>query len=205
MTLEALSLATDRDSPTAAEEVLVAAGEARIASFRDRNPAVTTLLTSDPRAFCAGLHALHRQHILAGSRFCDWGSGIGLLCALAALNGLDAHGIESEAAFVAEADGLCRDFSLAARFVCGSFVPAESSERFRVVGTYGATDWRAEEGRDVYAELGRRCAEMDLIYAYPWPRELPLYEQLFDVTARPGAVLWLYRHGDSPKLMIKTG
>jgi len=203
VTLETLSLALEVEAPTAAEEVLITAAEARIRRFGRRHPEVTTLLNSDPRAFCRGLHALRQQGRLAGNRFCDWGSGIGLLCALAALDGFDAYGIETEPGFVAEAAALCRDFSLAVRFACGSFVPPASG--FRVVGTYGATDWRAEAGRDLYAELGRRCQEMDLIYAYPWPRELPLYQELFDSTARAGAVLWLYRHGEAPELSLKTG
>ena len=57
--------------------------------------------------------------------------------------------------------------------------------------------------RDLYAELGCRVDEMNVIYAYPWPRETDLYESLFDHVAGEGAILWLYRKEATPKLLRK--
>ena len=205
MTLQAIELDMSEgfESLSEPEQLFIEAAAEHVRSFLSRNRNVTTLLGSDPQAFCLGLKALRRQGILRGRNFCDWGSGIGVISGLAALNGFDAYGIELEPAFVIEADALCRDFSLPAKFVCGSFVPAGIDESFGVVGTYGATDWRITRGRDVYDVLGRHCSEMDLIYAYPWPREVALYEQLFDLAARSGAILWLYRQGEGPRLLVK--
>jgi len=199
-----LAIEVDGEDIRELEKGLIRDAEARIRSFLRGSPDVTTLLSSDPGAFCRGLTTLRRQGILRGGNFCEWGSGIGLIAGLAALNGFQAYGVEREAAFVAEARALCRDFSLAANFVCGSFVPPEVAGRFAVVGTYGATDWRVTRELDVYEALGRRCSEMDLIYAYPWPREVTLYEQLFDLTAKKGAALWLYRQGERSSLSVKV-
>lgn len=171
--------------------------------FLARNPGVTTLLGSDPFAFCAGLRALRGLDQLIGRRFCDWGSGLGTMTALAALNGLDATGIEIEPAFVAEARALCAELAVPARFACGSFIASDLGERFAVTGTYGATRWAIPPPPDAYSLLGTRVSEMDLIYAYPWPREVALYEHLFELTARRGAVLWLYLQGEAPRLLVK--
>jgi hypothetical protein len=206
MPLQAIDLKIDPDvqDTTECEQELIAAADARKRSFLRRRPDITTLLNSDPDAFCHGVRELLHRGILGGLSFCEWGSGIGMISALAAQNGLEAYGVEMEADFVAEARALCCDFALATTLACGSFVPAETANDFHVVGTYGATDWRITTDLDVYGLLGRRCSEMDLIYAYPWPREVALYEQLFDLTAHKDAILWLYRQGDTARLLVKT-
>jgi hypothetical protein len=207
MTLRALqlSLCADAGELSESERAFIGLAAARRRAFLARNPDVTTLLGSDPVAFGRGLKKLLRRGLVSGRSFCDWGSGMGTIAGLAAINGMNAHGIELEPRFVEAAAALCRDDGLPVSFVCGSFVPAGLEERFRVVGTYGATDWDACRERDAYRALGTSIAEMDLIYAYPWPREVRLYEALFDLAARPGAVLWLYRQGEEPRLLTKTG
>ena len=99
---------------------------------------------------------------------------------------------------------MCRDFSLRAEFVCGSVIPGAIREHFAVIGTYGARDWQVTKEINVYHALGRQCSEMDLMPAYPGPREVALYEQLFDLTAKTGAVLWLYRQGLSSRVVVKA-
>lgn len=206
MTLQRIDLdpgdATQGESQS--EQLFIESATERARRFLSHNPGITTLLGSDPRAFCFGLRALRQNGVLRGGNFCDWGSGIGLMAGLAALNGFSAYGIELEPAFVTEAESLCRQFSLPVKFVSGSFVPAGLDECFGVAGTYGATNWKATRQRDVYHELGKRCAEMDLIYAYPWPREVALYEHLFDATAKSGAVLWLFCQAEGPRLSVKA-
>ena len=203
MSLTAITLNIEPESPTPAEATWIAAVQARAVRFQAQHPEVRTLLASDPQAFCAGLRALRRSGRVGGSKFCDWGCGLGTLVGLAALQGFQSYGIEREPSFVAEAQALLRRFSLSARIVAGSFIPKDLGDRFRVVGTYGATDWQPPE-EDAYQALGTACEEMDLIYAYPWPREVDLYAQLFDTLARPGAVLWLYRQGAAPLFYRKT-
>ncbi|MCU0834568.1 MAG: hypothetical protein MUC77_09045 [Chromatiaceae bacterium] len=201
--LTAVSIQPVPITPSEREQALIAAAARRGQDLLARNPGVTTLLGSDVFAFCAGLRALRQLDLPAGPRFCDWGSGIGTMTALAALNGLDAYGIEIEPAFVTAARALCAELAVPARFACGSFLSSDLAGRFAVTGTYGATHWAVPPPPDAYSLLGARISEMDLIYAYPWPREVALYERLFELTARRGAALWLYRQGEPPRVLVK--
>ncbi|MCP4304261.1 MAG: hypothetical protein GY788_05135, partial [bacterium] len=108
MTLQAiaLDLSGEPDGLSESEQAFIETAAERARGFISRNPNVTTLLGSDPQAFCMGLKALRRQGILSGGNFCDWGSGIGVIAGLAALNGFDAYGVELDPSFVAEADAL---------------------------------------------------------------------------------------------------
>lgn len=172
--------------------------------FLQNHPGVTTALISDPKQFVATLARLKQEASLPGNRFCEWGSGLGQMCALAELQGFEAYGIECEAAFVREAEALCQDCGLHARFAVGSFIPASIAPSFRVIGTYGATDWSIPpQNTDAYQQLGCAVCDMDLIYAYPWPREIPIYQALFDLVAKPGALLWLYVEGGDAVMHCK--
>ena len=203
MPLKPLPIQPSPVAPSDREQAFIAAATHRSEDFLAQNPGVTTLLRSDPVAFCAGMRALRGLDLLTGRRFCDWGSGIGTMTGLAGLNGLEAMGIEIEPAFVAEARALCAELAVPARFACGSFIASDLGERFAVPGIYGATDWQVPAPPDAYSLLGTSVSEMDLIYAYPWPREVALYEHLFELTARRGAVLWLYLQGEAPRLLVK--
>lgn len=168
------------------------------------DPTLPGLLSSDPVQFSRVLRRLKDGAKLSGHHFCEWGSGIGMIAGLAALNGFDAYGIEADPVLYWEAKKLVKAFSLNVVFAQGSFVPVETTGSFFVNGTFGATDWAPTSNRDLYRELGQPLSEMNLVYAYPWPREVPLYEALFDMVACTGAVLWLYRHGSAPKLLQKV-
>ncbi len=197
--------ASVREPVTALQRELIAAAKARSQRFRERHPQVTTAIASDPVAFSGMLAWLTAQYNLHGQRFCEWGSGLGVISALAQLAGFQACGIEQDAAFVLEAQTLCHAFALDARFVTGSFVPADTAESFQVIGTFGATCWTPPSmDEDAYRQLGHGASEMDIIYAYPWPRETGLYEALFELVAKPGAILWLYLEGRDPILWRKT-
>lgn len=191
--------------PTELEQRAIAAASAAVARVEQLQPEVARLLQhSDPLAFCAGLRWLQAEQRLRGPHFCEWGSGIGLLTALAALNGLDAVGIEADSILVELARETFPPSDQGPRFAQGSFVPRQVAEDFQVVGTYGATIWQPSPNSDPYAELGLACRQIDLLYAYPWPREIGLYEALFEQCASPGALLWLYIQGGAPRLLEKV-
>ena len=59
-------------------------------------------------------------------------------------------------------------------------------------------------GRCGHGALGMSPEEFDLIYAYPWPDEEWLVEELFDAHARPGALLLTY-HGDRGLWLRRKG
>ena len=62
------------------------------------------------------LRALSEGGLARGWRFCEWGSGFGVVVGLAALVEFDACGIEIEALLVAEARKLADDFDLPVEF-----------------------------------------------------------------------------------------
>ena len=103
------------------------------------------------------------------STFLEWGSGLGVIAIMASRLGFDAYGIESETRLVDWSYQLAERYDSDARFITGSFIPAEY-------------EWSAEEGdesfrSDVdvepgYIELDMELRDFDLVYVYPWPDEL---------------------------------
>src|SRR5262245_50345847 len=78
---------------------------------------------SDHLCAFGALQALAESALAPGGRFCEWGSGFGVVTCLAAMIGFDACGIEIEPELVDAARRLAEDFELSAEFVCGSFIP----------------------------------------------------------------------------------
>src|SRR4051812_35859688 len=93
------------------------------------------------------LRALADSPTIRGHRFCEWGSGFGVVTCLAALVGFDACGIEVAGELVGEARKLAEDYDLAAEFVCGSFVPRGGEARVYRAGEYA---WMTTEGDSAY-------------------------------------------------------
>jgi hypothetical protein len=122
-------------------------------------------------------------------RFCEWGSGYGVATSFAAMLGFTAYGIERQPALVAVARALADRFAPAARFVEGSYVPrggealTEPSPRPR---------WMATASDDAYERLGLALSDFDVVFAYPWPEERGVIDDLFVTYARPGALLITY-------------
>jgi len=158
----------------------------RVRRFR-REQHVPGFVPSDFRQVYHYLRALANTELLAGSHFCEWGSGFGVVTCLAAALGFEACGIEIEPALVEAAQQLADDFELPAEFVCGSFIPrgaTPAADAFSWLTTSAATEFEspAFEPQD-----------FDVIFAYPWPDEELLVEDLFERFAAEGAVLITYQ------------
>lgn len=103
-----------------------------------------------------------------GLRFLEWGSATGVITIMADMLGYEACGIELDADLVRMARDLAHRFESNARFVEGSFMPAgyewvaPSGDTRR--GTIG-------DGVSGYAELGMNLDSFDYVFAYPWPGE----------------------------------
>src|SRR5437762_3419739 len=67
---------------------------------------------SDYAGAYAALQGVAAAGLAPGPRFCEWGSGFGVVAGLAALAGFDASGIEVEADLVAAARQLAGDHDL---------------------------------------------------------------------------------------------
>jgi hypothetical protein len=128
---------------------------------------------------------------IRGRRFCEWGSGFGVVVGLASLLDFDACGIEIEESLVEESRKLAEDFDLPVEFVHGSFVPRGAEERVHAAGSYS---WLTTEGDYAYDDLDLEVSDLDLVFAYPWPDEEGVVCELFERYAGTGAILATY-HG----------
>jgi hypothetical protein len=169
---------------------LIREAESRIDCFQSEH-LVPAFVPCDYRAAYGVLQALSDGVLARGRRFCEWGSGFGVVVDLAALLDFDAVGIEIEESLVAEARKLADDFDLPVEFVCGSFVPRGAEGRVHSGGTYS---WLTTDGDYAYDDLDLEVSDMDVVFAYPWPDEEGIVCDLFDRFAGSGAILATY-HG----------
>lgn len=147
-----------------------------------------------PSDFPLVYHALHyvaSSGLAAGTRFCEWGSGFGIVTCLAALAGFDAYGIEIDSSLVDQARQLAADFGLRAEFLCDSFVPPGGEACLECVETSG---WLTLQAGDVENTWGLGPEDFDVTYLYPWPEEEQALTSLFEQHASAGALLLTF-HG----------
>ena len=126
---------------------------------------------------------IHRD-LPRGPVFCEWGSGLGAVCALAARRGLEAHGLEIQAELVEGGRHLLETLGLEANLAHGSFLRPGDDDLvadcpYTVPDTAG----------DGWAELGLDPAAADLVFAFPWPGEEAFHDELFRRHTTPGALL----------------
>lgn len=162
---------------------------------------VPAFVPSDYEGVYRVLRSLAENPIVRGTRFCEWGSGFGVVTCLASMLEFEACGIEIEAELVAEARRLADDYNAPVEFVVGSFVPRGGESR---VYSWGEYAWLTTDGDYAYEELGLDPDDMDIVFAYPWPDEEVVTEKLFDRYAGDGAVLATYHGGDDFRLRRKT-
>jgi hypothetical protein len=135
------------------------------------------------------LQALAATNLAPGSRFCEWGSGFGVIACLAALLDFEACGIEIEPELVDAARQLAADFDLPVQFACDSFIP-EGGEAYVDAG--GEYAWLTTDAGRAAEELDLAPDDFDVIYVYPWPDEVQLVGNLFQRYAAVGAVFVTY-------------
>jgi hypothetical protein len=173
--------------------------ERRIERFQ-RTTRIWGFVPSDGGRAYGVLRALAAAHLTPGGLFCEWGSGFGVVASLAAMLDFDACGIEIEGELVDAAQQLADDFGLPVEFICGSFIPqgggpsGDASDGFA---------WLTPDEGTTEAELGLGPADFDVIFAYPWPDEERLIEDLFERHAAIGAVLVTYHGSDDFRLRRK--
>lgn len=193
----------------ARSEALVADGEARIRDHLDARRSAQggfgggggAFVPADYRRVYTGLAAVYDAQLAPNNQLCEWGSGFGVVAALAAQLGFDASGIELERDLVPQAEDYVDEHGLDVAFAHGSFIP-EAAE-----GLADVQDDLATLGRGVadgYDELGMDPEDFGVIYAYPWPGEEEVVEQIFDAVAARGALLLTYRSTEDLVLQRKS-
>jgi hypothetical protein len=121
--------------------------------------------------------------------FLEWGSGLGVVTIMASRLGFDAYGIENEPELVDYARAFGEKYAPGAQFTCGNFFPSEF-------------EWKPSKGEievrtplhtpAAYERMGRKLSDFDLVYAYPWPEEHQLYQNVMHEFGAPNSVLLTY-------------
>lgn len=105
----------------------------------------------------------------------EWGSGLGVITIMASGLGFDACGIEIEPELVDLSRDLAGKYGPQARFATGNFIP----DHYEWSPEYGDGDFRTtSEAASGYEELDMELRDFDLVYAYPWPNEQPMYHDI---------------------------
>lgn len=144
-------------------------------------------ISSELQEVYDALRSVLNKDLHRGTVFCEWGCGLGAVCALAASLGLEAHGIEIQPELVEASRGLLETLGLEASIVQGSFLqPGDEDLLTDRVKTCTETSDAA------YRELGLSLAGCDIVFSYPWPGEEVLHDRVFLRHAGPGALLLTY-------------
>ena len=134
---------------------------------------------------------IQKECLSEGPLFCDWGSGLGEACCVAAMNQFTPVGIEIQDELVGAARSQASGLGLSSVFVQGSFLQPGDEDLVS-----GAGHTKLEFDRRAWDELLLAPKDCHLIYGYPWPGEEEFLESVFVRHASPGALLVTYHDRD---------
>ncbi|QDT04416.1 Mg-protoporphyrin IX methyl transferase [Rubripirellula lacrimiformis] len=187
-------------SPEASE--LLRDADQRIVDFMRRGPLIDNFVVCDFRLVDAALEWIQRESLASGERFCEWGSGFGVVTMMAALRGWEASGIEVDPDLVDQAQALAEDHEIEANFAIGSFIPAGGEAWIPCDEQSLHIETDLHHG---YDELEIQLSDVDLVFMYPWPGEHIHSEAIFDRYAAIGSLLLTYHGTECLQLQRKTG
>ena len=156
---------------------------------------------SIPEVVFSALEEVTKRNLPSNRVFCEWGSGFGTATCMASLLGYEAYGIEIEEELVRLTRAIARRLRIPVEIICTSMFP-EGYDSYSGIG--GAelvtpksfSDHNDEDKRPLrYDGMDIDIAEIGLFFAYPWPEEQELIQELFDAVAAEGAILVAY-HSD---------
>lgn len=134
-------------------------------------PAFHGYVSADYAAILAKLLELRTRV----TTFLEWGSGLGVVAIMASRLGFEAYGIEVEPQLVDFSMRLAEKYKASATFATGSFIPADFEARLEAGDEFHRTIIDDASG---YEELGMELRDFDLVYAFPWPEELPVFRSI---------------------------
>jgi hypothetical protein len=173
---------------------LLAAGHRRVDQFTRKQPAqVRGFVPSCYETVWHALNHVTKQDLAQGRLFCEWGSGVGIVAMMAAILGYESYGIEINLELVDAANDLADEFEIPVEFVHGSFVPGAAE----VLLDQAFTDADGDISFDTYADrayddLGLDLFDFDLVFAFPWPNDVPFMKEIFSQCASDGALYLTY-------------
>ena len=177
----------------------IADARSRIDAFVESRLAtpIPAFVPSDYALVYGALRHVADEHLASGPRFCEWGSGAGVIACLAAMVGFEACGIEFEADLVDLSIRLARHHHLKVDFCRGNLVPYGGQKIAEGVDEF---EWLAVGGPDPYEPLGLEIDDFDVVFAFPWPGEERVIERLFDRFASDGALFMTYNDTEGIRL-----
>jgi len=178
---------------------LIAEGERRVASILERR-CPPGFVCSEFERVGRALQGIVDANLATGNACCEWGSGLGVVALMAACQGFDACGIEIDADLVDEANLFAADLGLDVEFVCGTFVPPGGEDLTDTPLEFG---WLSAGGTCGHDLLGLGPDEFDLVFAYPWPGEEEVVENLFERFAGDSALLLTFNGLEDLRLRRK--
>ena len=184
-------------------EALIADANERIARFMHdrRDDPIAAFIPSDFPLVYRTLETIRDDRLAPGDRFCEWGSGFGVVAALAAQLGYESHAIEIEGDLVDEAMALSEEHELDVEHLHGSFIPRTAQ---RVVEDDDALTALTPGGPDALEAIGLAMDDFDVVFAFPWPGEQHVFERLFDAVAADGALLVTFHGVDGMIVQRRT-
>lgn len=155
---------------------------------------------SIPEIVFAALEEVSKRNLPPHRVFCEWGSGFGTATCMASLLGYKAYGIEIEEELVRLSRAIARRLRIPVEIICTSMLPEGYDVYLGVDGAKLVTPTSFSNHNDVdkrplrYDGMDIDIAEIGLFFAYPWPEERTLIQELFDAVAGEGAILVSYHH-----------
>jgi hypothetical protein len=155
---------------------------------------------SVPERVFAVLEEVTTRNLPPNRVFCEWGSGFGTATCMASLLGYEAYGLEIDEELVRLSRAIARRLGIPVKILCTSLFP-EGYEAY--AGVDGAAlvtpeslsdDNDSDEAREPlrYDGMEITIADIGVFFAYPWPEERELIQELFEAVAREGAILVVY-------------
>lgn len=153
----------------------------------------------------SGLGAVNRalariraEGLATGLLFCEWGSGVGGVCGVAALHGFRPVGIEIRGELIDAARSMAKDLALPTVFAEGTFLlPGDEPLTADAAHTHCSFD------RAAWDALGMTPGDCDVVFAYPWPGEEACVDRVFARHASAGALLMTFHDWDRVLLQRK--
>jgi hypothetical protein len=147
---------------------------------------------SDLVALDRVMSRIQAEGLAPGLVFCEWGSGLGGGCGVAALNGFKAFGIEIQRELVEAARSLAEERALEMCFAAGTFLLPGDQDLTR----HPTSHTRLSFNDRAWSELNLAPGDCDVVFAYPWPSEEIVVDAVFARHASPDALLVTFHDHD---------
>jgi len=179
--------------------------------FADHDDQAPRFVPSVPERVWAVLAEVTTRQLPPTRVFCEWGSGFGTATCLAALLGYEAYGLEIDKELAQLSRAIARRLGIPVTMLCTSFLPAGYEASAGVNGAALVTpasvrghDTTEARGPLCYAGMAIAIADIGLFFAYPWPEERALMQELFEAVAREGAILVVYHTDTDIRVLRKV-